>query len=82
MEPEWIDPRLGRMDDHGVMMPITTVSGAVYDPASAPARTGLSNGYFVVLDAFGAPDADTLAELEALVAPKSAHKKAKTDESA
>lgn len=64
------DPRLGYRDHDGSLtMPELTVSGAPYNAANTPAQHGLSHGYFVVLDADGAPDADVIEKLKAKIAP-------------
>lgn len=77
-----MDKRLGFHDPHGQTMPQLTVSGRPYNASSAPAQHGLGHGYFVVLDADGAPDEAVLAELRALVTPKAtpADAKGKTKE--
>jgi hypothetical protein len=62
------DPRLGRIEDGRIQRPSVSISGAAYELVQSTLSIG--DGYFVVLDVWEEPDAVTLDELKALIAPK------------
>lgn len=72
------DPRLGRITPEQVTFPALSVSGNPYERHQSTLQLG--DGYFVVLDMWGAADEGVLDELRKRIAPKA--KKGKHDDQA